>query len=83
MQLTLVSFICDTWTLAPLKPLRELDMGPSPCSPMGGDTTQAPIWPPLILCNTSVCSQLLGREVKREGMSQGGKGKGSKRREWW
>lgn len=57
MQLTLVSFLCDTWTLAPLRPL----MGSSLCSPMGGDTTQAPLWPSLIPCNTSWCSQLLSR----------------------
>ena len=47
MLLTLGSFLCDTWTLAPVNPLRELDMGSSLCFPMGGHTTRAPLWPSL------------------------------------
>lgn len=45
MQLTLVSFLCYTWTLASLKPLRELDKESPLCSLMRGDTTQALLWP--------------------------------------
>ena len=54
MLLTLGSFLCDTWTLAPVNPLRELDMGSSLCFPMGGHTTRAPLWPSLIPCNLTV-----------------------------
>lgn len=53
MQLTLVSFLCDTWTLAPSKLLRELDMGPSFCSLMGGSSLAFPSFPVIPQCAAS------------------------------
>lgn len=61
-----MSFLCDTWTVAPLKPVRELDMDSSLCSPVGGDTGLASLWPSLVPCNISWCSQLLSIEVERK-----------------
>lgn len=66
IQLILVSFFSDTWTLAPLKSVRELDMGSFLCSPMVGETTLASLWPSLIPCNALWCSKRSSMEVERE-----------------
>lgn len=61
MQLTLVSFLCDTWT--PIKTAQGAGHGPLFVLPHGRLLPGLPLVP----CNISMCSQLLGKEVKREG----------------